>query len=179
MNIPALQTPHLLLRAWTMKDADAWFNILHEENILCYFPNPSPPSREKAEPYIVHHLGHWQTRGYGHWAAITKQDSLVAGWCGLEYLPELDETEVAYLLSHRVWGCGYATEAARAAVRFGFESAGLEAIIGLVHPENVGSVRVLEKCGLILADRIALWGMEMCRYRITRAGYEEKQALEK
>ncbi len=135
--------------------------------------------REKAEPYIAHHLTQWQTRGYGHWGAVTKLDGLLAGWCGLEYLPELDETEVAYLFSHRVWGRGYATEAARAAVRFGFELAGLKAITGLVHPENVGSVRVLEKCGLILADRITLWGMEMLRYRITRTSYQDQFAAEK
>jgi RimJ/RimL family protein N-acetyltransferase len=179
MNIPALQTPHLLLRAWTTRDAEVWFNILHEEDILRYFPNPAPPDREKAEPYIAHHLTHWRTRGYGHWVAVAKQDGLVVGWCGLEYLPELDETEVAYLFSHRVWGRGYATEAARAAVRFGFESAGLEAITGLVHPDNVGSVRVLEKCGLTFAEQITLWGMGMSRYRITRARYEEQLKTEK
>ena len=83
--------------------------------------------------------------------------------------PELGETEVAYLLSRQVWGRGYATEAARAAVRYGFEAARLQAIIGLVHPENAASIRVLEKCGMQLADRVALWGLEMCRYRVAAA----------
>ena len=75
---------------------------------------------------------------------------------------------MGYLLSRRVWGRGYATEAARAAVRYGFEVAGLQAIIGLVHPENAASIRVLEKCGMKLADRVTLWGLEMCRYRLER-----------
>jgi RimJ/RimL family protein N-acetyltransferase len=170
-----LQTPHLLLRPWALEDADAWFNILQEDGILRYFPNQTPPSREKAEPYITHHLTHWRTRGYGHWAVVTRPDGQVVGWCGLEYLTDLDETEVAYLLSKRVWGRGYATEAARAAVQFGFGSTGLEKIIGLVHPENLGSVHVLEKCGLNFADRITLWGMELSRYRINRTTYEDKR----
>jgi RimJ/RimL family protein N-acetyltransferase len=173
MNIPNLQTSNLFLRPWNLKDADAWFNIMQEEGILRYFPNQMPPSREKAELYITHHSAHWQLRGYGHWAVVTRQDGNVVGWSGLEYLPELDETEVAYLLSKKVWGQGVATEAARASVRFGFESTGLEKIIGLVHPENLGSVRVLEKCGLTFVDQIPLWGLEMSRYQVTRETYED------
>jgi ribosomal-protein-alanine N-acetyltransferase len=175
VNIPTLQTPRLFLRPWRLEDGEAWFNILQEEGILRYYPNQTPPPREKAEPYITHHLSHWQTRGYGHWAVVTREEGRVVGWSGLEYLHELEETEVAYLLSKRAWGRGYATEAARACVKFGFESVGLEKIIGLVHPENVGSVRVLEKCGLTLTGRITLWGMEMSRYRITREEYEESK----
>jgi RimJ/RimL family protein N-acetyltransferase len=168
MDIPTIEAAHLVLRSWMAQDAEAWFNILQEEDILRYFPNPKPPAREKADTYIQHHLQHWQEFGYGHWAVTTRQDGQVVGWCGLEFLPELKQTEIAYLLSKSVWGRGYATEAARAAVEYGMQKAGLSEIIGLVHPENSGSVRVLEKCGLSFNDRISLWGMEMLRYRIQR-----------
>jgi ribosomal-protein-alanine N-acetyltransferase len=120
------------------------------------------------DKYINHHLSHWQARGYGHWAVVTREDDLVVGWTGLEYLPELDQTEVAYLLSKKVHGRGFATEAVRAAVAFGFEVCSLPVIIGLVHPENAASVRVLEKCGLLFTDRQTLWGLEMLRYTATR-----------
>jgi RimJ/RimL family protein N-acetyltransferase len=169
MQIPTLETRRLVLRPWSPNDAEAWFGILREEGILRYFPDPSPPPRAKADRYIAHHLAHWEEHGYGHWAVVTPSDSRVVGWSGLEYLPELRETEVAYLLSKSVWGHGFASEAAQAAIRFGFEAAGLEAIIGLVHQDNIASISVLEKCGLRLADRIRLWGMDMCRYRIHRA----------
>jgi [ribosomal protein S5]-alanine N-acetyltransferase len=172
MNIPTIETTHLLLRAWAPEDADTWFDIQQEEGILRYFPNQVPPSREKAGAYIAHQSAHWAKFGYGHWAVVTREDGRVVGWNGLEYLPELDESEVAYLLSKRVWGRGYATEAARAAVRFGFERAGLSEIIGLVHPANTGSVRVLEKCGMICGDQITLWGMELSRFRLQRQVYK-------
>jgi len=168
MDVPKIETPHLILRAWTPEDADAWFGMLREDGILRYFPNQSPPSREKADAYIAHHRAHWEKYGYGHWAVVTREDGQVVGWNGLEYLPELGEIEVAYLLSQRVQGRGYATEAARAAVQFGLETIGLAKIIGLVHPENTGSVRVLEKCGLRFVDRIALWGLEMSRYQVSQ-----------
>jgi ribosomal-protein-alanine N-acetyltransferase len=164
MTIPSLETTHLILRPWTMEDADTLFLILQEPGILKYFP-PTTFTLEKTQHYITHQLKHWQERGYGHWAVTLKEDSRVVGWNGLEYLPETDENEVAYLLSHLIWGRGFATEAAQLAVKFGLESAGLHAIIGLVHPGNVGSIRVLEKCGLTFIDRKVYWGLEMCRYR--------------
>jgi len=171
MTIPILVTPHLRLRPWTSEDAPALFRILQEADIFQYFPPSTPPSLEKTGRYIAHQLSHWQARGYGHWAVVTAEDGKVVGWNGLEYLPETGETEVAYLLSRGVRGRGLATEAARAAVQFGFDNAGLDQIIGLVHPENIPSVRVLEKCGLTFADPITLWGLDMHRYRIQRANY--------
>lgn len=175
MNIPTVKTPRLLLRPWAPEDADAWFNILQEDGILRYFPDPNPPPRAKADAYILRQLANWNERGCGHWAVITPSDGQIIGWSGLEYLSELGETEVAYLLSKRVWGHGYASEAARAALRFGFETAGLESIIGLVHPDNIASISVLQKCGLRFADRISLWGMELSRYQIHRSTYQQLQ----
>ncbi len=164
MSIPTLQTSRLLLHPWAFEDAPALFQILQEPDIFKYFPRTAPPRREWVDKYIAHHFAHWQERGYGHWAVVTKNDGQVAGWTGLEYLPELDQTEVAYLLSKQVRGRGYATEAARAAIAFGFGTCHLPVIIGLVHPENVASVRVLEKCGLTFTDRLTLWELEMLRY---------------
>ncbi len=165
MTIPALKTERLILRPWKEADAAALFQILQEAGILQYFP-PTTYTLEKTLRYIVHQNNHWQEHGYGHWAVTLKESGEVIGWDGLEYLPETDENEVAYLLSHQAWGCGYATEAATAAVKFGFEKAHLKSIIGLVHPGNAGSIRVLEKCGLTFVDCKVYWGLEMCRYRI-------------
>ena len=165
MIIPTLETPDLILRPWKLEDADSLLRILQEPDILKYFP-PTTFTLEKTQGYIKHQLTHWQEHGYGHWAVTLKEEGRLAGWDGLEYLPETDENEVAYLLSHQVWGQGYATQAARAAVRYGFDTTGLRSIIGLVHPENSGSIRVLEKCGLTFIDCKVYWGLEMRRYRI-------------
>lgn len=165
MEIPTLETAHLILRPWTLEDAEVLFHILQEPDILEYFP-PTTFTLEGTQGYINRQLRQWQERSYGHWAVTLKDDNRVVGWDGLEYLPETDENEVGYLLSHQVWGRGFATEAARATMRYGLKTAGLQTIIGLVHPRNIGSIRVLEKCGLTFSDRKVYWGLEMCRYRI-------------
>jgi [ribosomal protein S5]-alanine N-acetyltransferase len=165
MEIPTLETTHLIPRPWSLEDSDELFRILQEPGILKYFP-PTTFTLKKTHRYINHQLNHWQERGYGHWVITLKDGHAMVGWDGLEYLPETGENEVAYLLSHKVWGRSFATEAAQAAVRYGFDIARLQDIIGLVHPENIGSIRVLEKCGLSSVDRKVYWGVEMCRYCI-------------
>ena len=62
------------------------------------------------------------------------------------------------------WGQGLATEAALASVRFGFADLGLKRIIGLVMPENIASVRVLEKTGLRYAETVSFWGQQFSKY---------------
>jgi len=168
MTIPTLTTAHLHLRPWQIEDAETLLGILQEKDILQYFPPTSPATLEKMERYICFHQAHWQERGYGHWAVVTRQEEKVIGWTGLEFLPDTQETEVAYLLSHAFWGKGMATEAAQAALDFGFQSAGLHSIIGLVHPENIGSQRVLEKIGLVFTRRAIYFGMELNRYLIEK-----------
>jgi [ribosomal protein S5]-alanine N-acetyltransferase len=165
MEIPTLITTQVTLRPWTLADVEPLFAILQEEDILSYFPRTTPPPIDRVERYIRYHLGQWQERGYGHWAVAEKASGRLMGWTGLEYLPETQETEVAYLLSHTFWGHGYATEAALAAVEYGFGPVGLAEIIGLVHPENIASRRVLEKCGLEYIDQKEYFGMQVLRFR--------------
>jgi ribosomal-protein-alanine N-acetyltransferase len=171
VNIPTIETPDLILRPWRLEDKEVLFQVLQEPGILQYFP-PTRFTLEGTLKYINHQLLNWQEHGYGHWAITLKEDGRVVGWDGLEHLPETSENEVAYLLSHEVWGCGFATQAAQAAVKYGLETVGLQEIIGLVHPENTRSIRVLEKCGFSFIDRRVYWGLEMLRYRIDRSNPE-------
>lgn len=64
-----------------------------------------------------------------------------------------------------------ATEAGRASVRYGFEELQLASIVGIVHPENVASRRVLEKLGMKLMERRRYFEMDCYRYAIERAWY--------
>ncbi len=108
---------------------------------------------------------HWETYGYGNWGVVPAGERVIAGWAGLQFLPELNETEVGFLLDRRCWGKGYATEAARASLQFGFERFHLDHIIALVHPENAASLRVIEKCGMRYVDTVFLWGVHLTRHR--------------
>jgi ribosomal-protein-alanine N-acetyltransferase len=166
-KIPTLTTPHLCLRPLKAEDAHTLHRIYRTGNVLEYFPNTEPPPFEKVERFIDGQQKHWAERGYGNWGIALAGEDQIIGWVGLLYVPELQETEVGYLLARPFWGMGYATEAARASIRFGFETFKFDHIIALVHPDNLASRRVLEKCGMVYAENKFLWGLEMMRYIIT------------
>lgn len=165
-KIPMITTPRLVLRPFTLSDFDALFKIVQEPDIFRYFPTQSAWPMDKVERYINYQIAHWQKYKYGHWAVVIRETGQIIGWNGLEYLPDTDETEVGYLLNGMFWGKGMATEAAKAAVKFGINKVGLKEIIGLTHPENIASQRVLEKSGLSFTRSAPYFGVEMFRYAI-------------
>jgi RimJ/RimL family protein N-acetyltransferase len=86
--------------------------------------------------------------GLGTWRASRRDSGAFVGWFSLKYIPNTVEVEVGYRLLPEAWGQGFATEAATELVRYGFDDVGLERIIGVTHPDNLASQRVLRKAGL-------------------------------
>jgi RimJ/RimL family protein N-acetyltransferase len=164
--IPVIRTTRLTLRQLAAEDAPVLHHIYQSEGVLQYFPNPTPPPLERVQSFISSQDTHWLEHGYGNWGIVASAGSGIIGWVGLQDLPELNETEVGFLLDRPFWGMGYATEAARAALKFGFEGHDLDHIIALVHPENLASRRVIEKCGMVYTETLFLWGIELMRFYI-------------
>jgi len=167
-QFPSFHTSHLTLRPLQPADADVLHRIYQSEGVLRYFPNPAPPPLEKVQRFISGQLAHWEKHSYGNWGVLPNGVKEIIGWAGLQYLPELDETEVGFLLDSPFWGKGYATEAAHASLNYGFEQFLLDHIIALVHPENLASRRVIQKCGMTYLETIQLWGIDLMRHRIER-----------
>jgi RimJ/RimL family protein N-acetyltransferase len=172
MTIPSIITPRLILRAFTEEDVDPLHRILSEEGVLRYFPRTDPPSRDRVQRMVLGLLRHWEERGYGLWAVESQSDGELMGRCGLQYLPDTEEVEVDFVLGKAFWGHGFATDAARASLRYGFEELGVECIVGIVHTGNKASQRVLEKLGMVLVEQRPFWGMECYRYAIDPSAYD-------
>ena len=171
---PSVRTQRLTLRPIRPGDASTLQRIYQTEEVLRYFPNPVPPALEKVQQWTGGQQAHWEKHGYGNWGILPEGQREIIGWAGLQYLPELDETEVGFLLDRPFWGKGYASEVALASLEFGFNQSGLEHIIALVHPENLASRHVLEKRGMSYQETISLWGIEMRRYSIKKAEFSSQ-----
>jgi ribosomal-protein-alanine N-acetyltransferase len=166
-----LRTQHFILRMLQPGDAVSLHRIYLSKDVLRYFPDPSPPPLERVRRYIDGQREHWEKFGYGNWGILPVEEKEIIGWAGLQYLPELNETEIGFLLDRPYWGKGYATEAAQLSLRFGFEEIGLHQIIALVHPENLASRRVIEKCFMIYQETLTLWGIELMRFQIDKTSW--------
>lgn len=169
--VPTLTTARLTLRPFTLEDAPALHRLAAAPGIMQYFPTPEPPDLARVERIIARQIGEWDERGYAWWAVTLPADGTLIGWCGLQYLPDTGETEVGYLLGRAWWGNGYATEAARASVAYGFEHFDFGEIIGITHPDNIASQNVLKKCDMQFTAATRYFNMDCFRFAVSRAAW--------
>jgi RimJ/RimL family protein N-acetyltransferase len=156
-----LETPRLLLRPFTLDDAEPFLRMNSEPEIIRYTYQEALSSLEAAID-LMHRspLKDYATWGYGRLAVVLKESGEVIGFCGLKYLPEIGETEVGYRLMPEHWQQGLATEAAARAVEHGKKDLGLQRIVALVDPGNAASARVAEKIGLRLEGQVPFPGIK-------------------
>jgi ribosomal-protein-alanine N-acetyltransferase len=174
MIIPTLTNSHLSLCPLQSGDAVLLHSIYQQEGVLKYFPSPTPPPLERLDHFVNDQQSHWQTHGYGNWGILPAGEQEIIGWAGLQYLPELDETELGFLLARPFWGKGLATEAARLSTQFGFETCCLDHLVALVYPENHASQAVLNKTNYQYIETIPLWGIQLMRCKLDRMDYDHQ-----
>jgi RimJ/RimL family protein N-acetyltransferase len=155
-----LETERLILRPWTPDDAEAAFAIYGDPEVTRYLGGGGKPQesvqsqRETLERIIARHreLG-WTDQGFGFWPCIEKATGTMVGAVLLLPLRDgegqpLPETEIGWHFGRFAWGHGYATEAARALMDYGFTRLGLDRIFAVVYPENLASQRVMHRLGM-------------------------------
>ena len=163
-----LETERLLLREFVEEDADAFFKLNTDPQVVRFVPDKPLLNVEQARQILLDHpIADYRKYGFGRGACILKSTGEQIGFAGLKYLEELGEVDIAYRFLPAHWGQGFATEAALASVRFGFAELGLKRIVGLVMPENIASARVLEKTGLHYVETVTFWGHQFSKYVIT------------
>jgi RimJ/RimL family protein N-acetyltransferase len=145
-----IRTPRLCLREYVAEDLAAMLAFESDPFVVqyvCY----GPYSREECWRDLAYHLDQQtaEPRKYYHLGIVLPEAMQLIGWCGLEMIsPENGEAEIGYALHRSYWRHGYMTEAAQAMINVGFADLQLHRIFATCHPENLGSIRVLEKLGM-------------------------------
>lgn len=165
MPLP-LDTERLRLRPATIEDLDAWLAISRDAE-EAWFGEPRS-TREDALANLKKHISHHERHGFGLWPVELRETGELIGATGLQHLRDGPEIEVGYRFLHDHWGRGYATEAARAAIAFGFGELGLDRIVAVTEPDNRASRRVMEKCGMTFVGVTTLDGRAHVKYALTR-----------
>jgi RimJ/RimL family protein N-acetyltransferase len=170
--MPMLETERLILRMLRASDFDAYAEMCADPETMRYIGDGQPLSRPMAWRNLATMIGHWSLRGYGNWAAQERTTGAFVGRIGFWNPDGWPGFEIGWTLHRRVWGRGYATEGARAALRFAFLELGQPQVISLIHPDNAASIRVAERLGERLIERTELMGKPALLYRITRDEWE-------
>lgn len=164
-----LETERLLLCPFTQAHLDEYAaRIYADADVMRYLPKRDVPPRERAQRAIDYFVTHWEQHGWGAWAVIEKVSGELMGQCGLNRVAELNETELLYAYAKKFWRKGFGVEAARASVAFGFEQVKLERLVAVAVPENTGSRRIMELCGMQYEKNVHLWDLDLAYYALNR-----------
>lgn len=146
---PVLRTDRLNLREWRVTDRAPFASMNADPDVMEHFPKPM--TRAESDAMIDRAEAVWADGGPCWWALETR-DGEFLGFTGL-YRPSFTAhftpcVEVGWRLAKSAWGYGYATEAARAAMNWGFRNLGSDEIVSFTVPQNQRSRRVMEKLGM-------------------------------
>jgi RimJ/RimL family protein N-acetyltransferase len=139
-----------VLRQWLPEDLEPFAKYSADAEAMRYFP--STHTREQSDGLAREFARAVEERGWGFWAVEVRDGPAFIGFVGLTEpgfdAPFTPAVEVGWRLGREYWGRGYATEAARAAVDFGFRELDLEEIVAITVPANVRSRRVMDRLGM-------------------------------
>lgn len=154
-----MRSERLELRRFHESDIDPLAELFAKPEVW-EFPYGRGFSRAETDTFLDAQLDEWNECGFGCWIAIEQSSGRVVGYAGLSvpmFLPEvLPAVEVGWRFDPDVWGRGYATEAARAALREGFTTLGLDHITSVPQAGNARSARVCERLGMLLDREVAI-----------------------
>jgi RimJ/RimL family protein N-acetyltransferase len=150
--IPQLKTERLILRDFRQDDLDAFASFLADDEVMRYLGGATL-SRDDTWRNMARSAGQWLLRGYGAWAVVRKSDQALMGRVGLLYPEGWPSLEVGWTLGRPYWGQGYATEAARAAMNYGFLTQDVDRLISMIDPDNAPSQAVAQRLGETKGER--------------------------
>lgn len=144
-----LRTERLLLRQWRDADLDPWAAMNADPEVREYFPTVLTRDESAASMRRFHEA--IEHRGWGWWAVEVRDTGEFIGFTGLDPVDnELPFTgvEAGWRLARSAWGKGYATEAARAVLAYGFDTLGLPEILAITAVGNLRSQAVMRRLGM-------------------------------
>ena len=155
MDAIEFQTPRLSLRRWRDADREPFAALNADPQVMQYFP--APVGREASDTSIDTWQSQFDAQGWSNWAAELRDSNEFIGYIGLtvprRVLPFSPCVEIGWRLARAHWGQGLATEAARGALRIGFERLGLAEIVSFTALQNQRSRAVMERIGMHNADQ--------------------------
>lgn len=168
MSAPMLITERLILRKMNQEDASHLLQIFSDPEAMRSYP--STKNENETREWINWTLNNYAKYGVGLWIVEDKATGDFLGQCGI--VPqEVDgeiKMEIGYLFVRRAWGKGYATEAAKACKKYGFEHLNQSEMISLVDVHNIPSAKVAERIGMSVKKKINKWEKEILVYSVSK-----------
>jgi ribosomal-protein-alanine N-acetyltransferase len=164
---PFIHTPRTILRQLSLEDAEDFYALNLDEEVLRYTGDKPFENVQAARDFLLHY-DQYQKYGVGRLAVIEKTSDKFMGWCGFKYQPHKNEYDIGFRFFKTFWNQGFAGETAKACLDYGFEELSLTRIVGRTMKENQASIKVLQKIGMHFKEPIDFNGQEGVLYERTK-----------
>jgi RimJ/RimL family protein N-acetyltransferase len=171
-----LETERLIIRPYTHEDLPELIEMRSDPRVYKYLGGIERQNAAEVTKRMNFYIACYEKFGFGTSAMIWKENGEHIGSSGLHPLEDTGEIEVGYSLKPSYWRRGIGFEAAYAWLRYGFQEAGLERIVAVCNEENIGSWRIMEKCGMTFEGMKEAYGMPVKWYAITRDEFLRESA---
>lgn len=153
------ETERIILREIVLEDAASMFEMDADPEVHKYLGNSPVKTIAESTDQIKFIRQQYMDFGIGRWAIVDKETSEFVGWTGLKYRIDVVNGhtgfyDVGYRLLRKNWGNGYATESAKASLKYAFEVLKLPIVYAMANIENAGSRNVLLKSGLHITAQL-------------------------
>lgn len=165
-TIPRITTPRLLLRELRSADFDAYAENMADPVATKFLSGTV--DRRTAWRLFLAATGSWIVHRAGWWSLEVRETGVAIGEVGAFLRETSPDFEIGWTLYPRFWGQGYATEAAKAALAYTFESHGAKRVIAHITALNTASVAVSQKLGMTYETDVDFFGEMIGRYSIER-----------
>lgn len=174
MNPPTIETARLRLRPLSPGDADDLHRLWMEPGVRRYLWDDEVIPRERVVSIVAESVASFASRGYGLWGASPREGEAFLGFCGFWHFREPPRPELLYGIDPACWNRGFATEAARAVMKYGFEELSFGRIEASTDAANAASARVMERAGMSFWKRETTNGLDTVFYAVTREAFRRK-----
>ena len=172
MLLPQIETERLLLRTYQPDDLETVYQLCSDPDITRFFPDYYTVKKEDVLTSLPRRFEKWRANHFGQFGVFEKNSAKLIGYCGLQYLDRTSEVEVYYGFFKKYWKRGFAAEAAKAILRFGFEEINLEKIVAVTNPENVSSQKVLLRLGMTRGENRKVYLVDATYFTLLRADFQ-------
>ena len=166
INNDEITTERLLLRRLRLEDYEDYCEILMKREVTKWLGSGKDNTRENIKAVMNRFEKLWEENSYGVWGVLIKENNELIGHCGFLPIANSTDIELLYAFSPKIWGHGYATEAAKASVDYAKNIYKWNSIVALAYHDNKSSVKVLNKLGFRYIEDQEHFGAKLAYFKL-------------
>lgn len=171
LELIMFETERLIIKKLTPEDLPWLIEMRSPDAVNRFLGGPAAQNAEALTERTAFYLECHEKLGFGFSSMALRSNGEKIGTSGLMPLEDTGEIEVGYNLGEKYWRQGFGYECAIGWLKYGFETAGLTRIVAVADPDNKGSWRIMEKCGMTYEKTEGHYGMDCVFYAISREDF--------